>query len=177
MRLLQKAIQFATFKHEEVKQVRKYTNVPYIVHPIEVLNIVKQSPTHTEEMLIAAVLHDTVEDTNTTLDEIKDNFGLTVMTYVKGLTDISQPTDGKRPARKKIDRDHSESQSAEVQTIKLADLISNAKDIMVHDANGFGKIYIQEKKELYKVLTKGCPILRQQALEILKQYINVDGLK
>lgn len=170
------AIDFANKKHREVNQVRKYTGQPYIVHPIEVMNIVKKSPIHTPEMLIAAVLHDTVEDTKTTLEEIESIFGHTVMTYVKGLTDVSKPTDGKRSVRKAMDRDHSASQSMEVQTVKIADLISNAQDIMTHDPEGFGKVYIQEKKELMKVLTKACPVLRKMALEILAKYTNVSSL-
>ena len=64
---LKKAIEFATKAHEG--QVRKYTGEPYIVHPLEVAEIVK-TVEHTEEMLMAAVLHDTVEDTDTTIEDI-----------------------------------------------------------------------------------------------------------
>ena len=72
MKQLDKAIQFATKAHEG--QTRKYTGEPYIVHPLSVMEIVK-TVDHTEEMLMAAVLHDTVEDTDVTLQDIDREFG------------------------------------------------------------------------------------------------------
>jgi len=60
-----KAKAFATKCHEDIKQVRKYTGEPYINHPAAVVEIVRSVP-HTEAMLCAAWLHDTVEDTNAT---------------------------------------------------------------------------------------------------------------
>lgn len=53
-----------------------------------------------------------------------------------------------------MDRDHSASASADAQTVKLADLISNTKSIVKHDPN-FAKVYIREKEALLKVLTRG----------------------
>lgn len=81
-------------------QFRKYTNEPYHVHPFEVFAIVKKV-TDNEDMLITALLHDTVEDTNTTLDEIEHLFGKNVATLVENLTDISKKSDGNRKTRKK----------------------------------------------------------------------------
>ena len=69
---LEKAIQFATKAHEG--QVRKYTGEPYIVHPLAVMETVA-TVEHTDEMLMAAVLHDTVEDCDVTLDDIVTEFG------------------------------------------------------------------------------------------------------
>jgi (p)ppGpp synthase/HD superfamily hydrolase len=105
-------------------------------------------------MLVAAVLHDVVEDTPVELTEIKEEFGPVVATYVDGLTDVSRPEDGNRAERKALDRDHTAEQSAEVQTIKLADLIHNTASIEQHDPS-FYKVYKREKIELLKVLTKG----------------------
>jgi (p)ppGpp synthase/HD superfamily hydrolase len=149
--LLAKAIQFAVTAHGEQK--RKYTNEPYVTHPLAVMRIVQGVP-HTTEMLVAAVLHDVVEDTHVELVEIKEEFGPVVATYVDGLTDISRPEDGNRATRKTIDRNHTAEQPAEVQTIKLADLIHNTASIEEHDPN-FYKVYKQEKIKLLKILTKG----------------------
>lgn len=66
------AIEFATKKHSG--QFRKATAIPYILHPLEVLQIL-YSMRADINLLIAGVLHDTVEDTDTTLDEIKELFG------------------------------------------------------------------------------------------------------
>src|ERR1700749_4267236 len=113
---------FATRAHARVGQVRKYSGAPYIEHPAAVADIVRSVP-HTEAMLAAAWLHDTVEDTGTTLDEIRAGFGDEVAELVEMLTDVSRPDDGNRAARKKVDRRHSARASAAAKTIKLADLI------------------------------------------------------
>ena len=69
---LNTAIEFATQKHSG--QFRKATAIPYIVHPLEVLQILYSMRADTN-LMIAGVLHDTVEDTDTTLDEIREIFG------------------------------------------------------------------------------------------------------
>ena len=69
---LNTAIEFATQKHSG--QFRKATAIPYIVHPLEVLQILYSMRADTN-LMIAGLLHDTVEDTDTTLDEIREIFG------------------------------------------------------------------------------------------------------
>ena len=69
---LKEAIIFATEKH--FGDYRKFTKVPYITHPMEALAITAEM-TEDEDTLIAAVLHDTVEDTDATIEEIRDRFG------------------------------------------------------------------------------------------------------
>jgi (p)ppGpp synthase/HD superfamily hydrolase len=165
-RPLDRAIAYATLAHKGQK--RKYTGAPYIGHPIEVMGIVKTVP-HTTEMLMAAVLHDTVEDTEATLDDIEVQFGKVVKSLVSDLTDISDPEDGNRAFRKAKDREHSINASAQAQTIKYADLISNSESIMKHDP-GFAKVYMQEKKLLLDGMTKGNATLRNHAMKIVDQY-------
>ena len=86
--VVKKALAFAKEAHESVGQVRKYTGEPYIVHPMEVADIVK-SVGGSEAMQAAALLHDTVEDTDATLDELKDDFGNDVADLVDGVSKIS----------------------------------------------------------------------------------------
>lgn len=93
---------FATRHHAAVKQVRKYTGLPYIVHPAAVVEIVR-SVHHTPEMLAAAWLHDTVEDTKVTAEEVLQIFGPAVADLGEMLTDISRPADGNRKVRKQLD--------------------------------------------------------------------------
>ena len=76
---LDDAICFATDHH--AGQTRKGTNIPYILHPLEVLQILYSMRADTE-LLIAGVLHDTVEDTDATLDEIRERFGSDVADLV-----------------------------------------------------------------------------------------------
>jgi (p)ppGpp synthase/HD superfamily hydrolase len=157
--MLNEVLKFATKAHGDQK--RKYTNDPYINHPIAVAEIVETVP-HTQEMIAAALLHDVVEDTDVTLDQIKDKFGSKVSDLVGWLTDISRPEDGNRRTRKALDREHSANAPAEAQTIKLADLIHNTISIAEHDPN-FWKVYKEEKIELLKVLTKGDKSLMYRA--------------
>ena len=153
MTIVEKARVFATAAHAAVAQLRKYTNEPYIVHPAEVVSIVRSVP-HTEAMLAAAWLHDTVEDTGVTLETIRAEFGDDVATLVGWLTDVSRPEQGNRATRKAIDRAHSAMAPAEAQTVKLADLISNTRSITAHDEK-FAKTYLEEKRLLLEVMNKG----------------------
>ena len=157
--MLDEVLKFATKAHGNQK--RKYTGEPYIVHPIAVSEIVQTVP-HTDEMVAAALLHDVVEDTPVTIQEIETKFGSKVADLVGWLTDISRPEDGNRKTRKALDRDHSASAPAEAQTIKLADLIDNTKSIERYDP-GFYQVYRQEKIALLDVLTKGDIALRKIA--------------
>ena len=157
--MLDDVLKFATAAHGD--QRRKYTNDPYINHPIAVAEIVETVP-HTPEMIAAALLHDVVEDTDVTIEQVEAKFGYKVAELVGWLTDISRPEDGNRKTRKALDRDHSANAPAEAQTIKLADLIHNTISIAEHDPN-FWKVYREEKIELLKVLTKGDKTLMYRA--------------
>src|SRR5580704_307796 len=72
--LEEQARKFATAAHARVDQKRKYTNAPYITHPAAVVEIMRSVP-HTEEMLAAAWLHDTVEDCGVGIAAIFRYFG------------------------------------------------------------------------------------------------------
>lgn len=161
MTIVEKAKKFATAAHASINQVRKYTNDPYIVHPAEVARIVLSVP-HSEAMLAAAWLHDVVEDTPVTIEEIRAEFGEEVAELVAWLTDVSTPADGNRAARKAKDREHTAAAPAEAQTVKLADLLSNSRSILEHDLN-FGAVYLKEKALLLEVLTKGDATLLARA--------------
>ena len=144
MDIIAKAEKFAQEAHKDHK--RKYTGDPYYVHLDEVRNIVKQAG-GTVEQQAAALLHDTVEDTNTTPMDITREFGPKIAKLVVELTDVSKPEDGNRKTRKAIDRDKLAGVSAEAQTVKYADLISNGKDIAQNDPK-FAKVYHAEKADL-----------------------------
>jgi (p)ppGpp synthase/HD superfamily hydrolase len=161
--IVERARMFATAAHAAVGQLRKYTFEPYIVHPAEVAGIVAEAG-GTPEMIAAAWLHDTVEDTGVTSELIRAEFGDEVATLVGWLTDVSRPDHGNRAARKAVDRAHTAAAPAEAQTIKLADLICNTKSIVAHDPK-FAVTYLAEKRELLEVMTKGDPRLRERAIK------------
>ena len=163
MDVIQKAEQFAQEAHKNHQ--RKYTGDPYYVHLDEVRNIVKQAG-GTIEQQAAALLHDTVEDTSVTPVDVTREFGPKIAKLVVELTDVSKPEDGNRKTRKAIDRDKLAGVSAEAQTVKYADLISNGRDIGKNDPK-FAKVYHAEKADLLRVMTKGNQNLRKQAIALL----------
>jgi (p)ppGpp synthase/HD superfamily hydrolase len=162
MDVVRKAQVYAMAAHAAVGQKRKYTGEPYIVHPAEVARIVAGVPGSTPDMVAAAWLHDVVEDTGCTFTDIHMAFGIDIATLVGWLTDVSKPEDGNRAHRKAQDRAHSAEAPAEAQTIKLADLISNSRSIVQHDP-AFAKTYLEEKRLLLEVMTKGDPTLMAEA--------------
>jgi len=158
--MLERAIEFATQAHKG--QYRKYTGDPYITHPLAVMEIVRGVPGHTEEMLVAAVLHDVVEDTDVSLMEIEEEFGNVVSDLVLHLTDISTPEDGNRLKRKRKDAEWYAQGSAEAQTIKVADFIDNTRDIAEH-APKFWEVYKMEKLYALDLLQEADVDLWHQA--------------
>ena len=156
---------FAVAAHSAIDHKRKYTLEPYWMHPVEVATIVASVP-HTSEMLMAAYLHDVVEDTEVEIEDINREFGYEVSKLVGWLTDVSKPSDGNRAVRKGIDRDHTAKAPPEAQTIKIADLISNSKSIAEHDPV-FAKVYFKEKAALLKVMPLADPSLMKIAMSQL----------
>ena len=88
MNLLEQAIMYATQQHEG--DVRKLENIPYILHPLEVAQIIS-TMTEDQEVIAAGVLHDVVEDTDGTIDEIRTQFGDRVATIVLSETENKYP--------------------------------------------------------------------------------------
>ena len=163
MDIIAKAEQFAQEAHKDHK--RKYTGEPYYVHLDEVRNIVKQAGGSVNQQC-AALLHDTVEDTSVTPADVTREFGPQIAKLVVELTDVSKPEDGNRKVRKGIDRDKLAGVSAEAQTVKYADLISNGRDIGKNDPK-FAKVYHAEKADLLRVMKNGKASLRKEAINML----------
>jgi (p)ppGpp synthase/HD superfamily hydrolase len=166
--MIAKARDFATKAHGDIGQVRKYTGDPYIIHPASVAKRVSKV-SNDENLVVAAWLHDTVEDTEATLEDIQNEFGKDIHDLVESLTDISTPKDGNRAKRKEIDRQHTALGSPGAHTVKLADLIDNADSIMEYD-QGFAKVFIKEKKLLLEVLSDGDQTLFDEAKAIIQNY-------
>lgn len=129
--LEQRAMEFAAHYHGIIDHRRKYTGEPYIEHPKAVVKLVKDAP-HTPAMLAAAWLHDVVEDTPATIDEVRQTFGAEIAGLVRMLTNVSRPEDGNRATRKSIDRAHIAMASREAKTIAtLTDALTK-----LHAASG-----------------------------------------
>ena len=163
---VKRAVNFATKAHGT--QVRKYSNEPYINHPVEVATLLHKYGAP-EPVVIAALLHDVVEDTAVTPLEIQLAFGNEVADLVAEVTDVSRPEHGSRAVRKSLDRNHLAKSSFSGASIKLADLISNSKTITECDPK-FARTYMAEKRELLEVLRHGNKVLLMQATDILLAY-------
>lgn len=160
------AVTFAEQAHRG--QVRKYTNEPYIVHPLEVASILA-SVLCDDDVVIAGLLHDTVEDCGVELEHIEKAFGSLVSKYVSDVTDVSRPQDGNRDERKALDRAHIAVGLKGSKSIKLADLISNTRSITQHDRK-FAKVYMEEKRLLLPVLVGGNKQLHRMASILVEDW-------
>ena len=161
-----KAAEFARRAHESIDQRRKYTNEPYIVHPQAVAATVA-SVTNDPATIAAAWLHDVVEDTPITLEQLTEEFGPDIAGLVSDLTNASMKEDGNRKQRKAIDRQHTAQADPRAKTVKLADLIDNLSDISTADA-GFARLYLGEKQLQLQVLTEGNSELFQRVKTIIE---------
>ncbi len=164
--LVQSAFDFANTAHEG--QRRKYTDEPYIVHPLAVASLVTFAGGNNHDVA-AALLHDVVEDTDVTNAEIADRFGLQVAGLVAEVTDVSKPEDGNRTVRKAIDRDHLSLASPSGKTIKLADVIDNTRSIAEGDPK-FAKVYMSECADLLPYLNGGSRMLWDLASRQLERF-------
>jgi len=165
--LAEKARVFAQAAHAAVGQTRKYTGEPYINHCKRACDILiaHQTTPPSVEQLAATWLHDTVEDTQVTLELIEQVFGTQVAEWVSWLTDVSKPEDGVRRVRKALDRDHTAAAPLLAKNCKLADLIDNARDITTHDP-GFARVWLKEKAALLEVLSDADPTLYALAQQV-----------
>ena len=163
-RILQ-AVNFAIESHKG--QERKFEGGPYVKHCVRVAQKVALAPGSTQDMIIAALLHDVIEDCPH-VDEfqIDEKFGATVYNYVKDLT--HPPLEyGNRKARKQKEKEQLWAAPAEVHTIKCADIIDNIPSIVDNDKD-FAPRFIQEKFELVPGFSETAdPYLYEEAMQLI----------
>jgi guanosine-3',5'-bis(diphosphate) 3'-pyrophosphohydrolase len=120
------AISFAADKHRKQRRKDRESS-PYINHPIEVAKILaSEGGVDDEVLLIAAILHDTVEDTKTSFSELEYFFKNEITDVVREVTDDKNI---KKPLRKRLQVEHARHASARAKQIKIADKVSNIRDI------------------------------------------------
>jgi (p)ppGpp synthase/HD superfamily hydrolase len=161
MNIIEKADAFAERHFVAIDQRRKYTGEPYMVHPRAVAEIVK-SVTDDEVTIVVALLHDTVEDTPVTFEEVRAEFGDEVADELFWVTKVGTKAHGNRKVRKAMDKEHYAKGTVRSQTVKLADVIDNSSTVAEMDPE-FARVYLKELQELINVLDKGSSILRKKA--------------
>lgn len=130
------AISFAAQKHKSQKR-KGADEEPYINHVLEVANLIANvGKVEDYDVLIAAVLHDTVEDTETSGEEITNFFGAAVCGYVLEVTDDKSLP---KARRKELQVEHAPHLSTGAKLIKLGDKISNIRDVTENPPDGWSK--------------------------------------
>lgn len=141
MKMLEEAIKYAVEHHNGSN--RKGKDVPYILHPLEALNILYRMDA-SEEVLCAGVLHDTVEDTDATIADITVKFGTHVAELVAG---HSENKDLEWEERKRIALADVAKADKDEQMVVLADKLANIRDIAMD--------YAKEGNSLWKRFNRG----------------------
>lgn len=173
---LLKAVAFAADKHKF--QTRKGSDrTPYINHPINVaLTLCEVGHESDTELLVAAVLHDTVEDTDTTPEEIEREFGKIVMNIVMEVTDDRNLA---KDERKRLQIVTASLKSRAARKLKLADKICNVHDILYHSPQGWSNErrleYLDWAEKVLEGLTGVNHLLEKKLRELIAEGRQVIG--
>jgi len=127
--LVLRALEFAARKHRD--QRRKDAEAsPYINHPIALANVLCNEGDVADPITIAAaILHDTLEDTDTTCEELEQAFGPRIAQIVAEVTDDKRLP---KEVRKRLQVEHAAGLSTEAKLVKLVDKICNVRDVANH---------------------------------------------
>lgn len=124
--LILHALEFAAHKHRDQRRKDVHAS-PYINHPIALANVlVNETDIHDPEVICAALLHDTIEDTKTTPAELLEEFGERIRDIVLEVTDDKKLI---KADRKRLQVEHAAHASRQAKLVKLADKICNLRDI------------------------------------------------
>ena len=158
VRKLDQVIKFASDAHEGQK--RKYTGEDYMFHPIAVSSLVRETFPYRFELAFAAILHDVLEDTKVTHEEMRTFLfkilsveeAKTVFGLVVELTDVFTKEafpEFNRKKRKELEAERLSFASLDARFIKTQDMKDNLKSIVEHDPK-FAKVFLAEKDHLMK---------------------------
>ncbi len=163
--LLIRAIEFAARKHS--KQRRKdHDASPYINHPIALMSVLcVEAGINDARILAAAALHDTIEDTETTLPELEAEFGGQIARIVAEMTDDK---DLPKAERKRLQIEQASHKTAEAAFVKLADKICNLRDIASKPPANWDLARRQEYFEWAKAVVDGLPQVDAKLIEIFE---------
>lgn len=158
-----KALEFAAVKHRN--QVRKGTSIPYIVHPVHVAAILAKFH-YDDELIMAGYLHDTVEDTETTIDEIEEAFGSRVARLVAFNTETKSHTweDRKRHTIESLQ----DNENPDGAIVMLADKLANIESM----TDGYAK----EGETMWTIFKRGKVDQRWYYLSIVEALRHFTGV-
>jgi len=165
--LLLRAATFAAEKHKAQKR-KNTAQTPYINHPLEAASLLATEAGVTDVVVLAsAILHDTIEDTRTTREELEQHFGPEVASVVAEVTDDKSLP---KEERKRRQIEHAPSLSRRAKLVKLADKICNVRDVANDPPAGWPLERRQEYFDWAKAVVDGLrgvsPVLEAKFDEV-----------
>ena len=168
-KIIIEAVYFAAMKHKNQRRKDKDVS-PYINHPISVARIIsKIGGVEDPEVLAAAILHDTIEDTETTPEELETKFGANIRSYVE---EVSDDKSLPKEERKLKQIEHAKTISKGAALIKLGDKISNVTDVIKNPP----KDWSEDRRDQYlnwaEKVINNCPKVNAKLENYFKELIN-----
>jgi len=162
--MILKALRFSAEKHTNQRR-KDAKSSPYINHPIQVAETLwSTGGVRDVNLLTAAILHDTIEDTDTTPEEIESKFGEEVLSLVLEVTDDKSLP---KQTRKQLQIEHASHKSEKAKMLKIADKLNNIQDIVKSPPSN----WTLERKQEYLLWTeKVMAGLRGVSPELESQY-------
>jgi len=168
-----KTTNFAAIKHKDQRR-KDPENTPYINHPIGVANYLVEAGVDDTDVIQAALLHDTVEDTDTSIQEISDVFGKKVAGIVAEVTDEKGLV---KEERKRLQIIHARNASKQAKLVKLADKLYNITDL----ERALPEKWTEERRKQYFIwaakVVKGCRGLNTKLEEQIDQVLIRNGVE
>jgi guanosine-3',5'-bis(diphosphate) 3'-pyrophosphohydrolase len=169
--LVLKAIEFAARKHRDQRRKDRRAS-PYINHPIELANVLWFEGGVTDPaVLAAALLHDTLEDTETSWQELRGEFGDAVAHIVLEVTDVKWL---KKNVRKRLQVSRAKHASVRARLVKLADKIVNLRDVASHPPAGWT---LERRREYFEWAKEVIDRLRGTHPELERRFDEAYALK
>ena len=167
--MILKALNFAREKHEGQFRKDEFQR-PYIVHPVGVYGLLFNAGIENEDVLCAALLHDTIEDTNTTFDELAIEFNIEVAGLVGEVTNNPAISKAKQKLMQLEDAPY---MTNGARLVRFADKINNLNDIAEFPPVGWDKAkkdrYVEFCKELIPLLNIDNEYLNKKFKEAIKK--------
>jgi (p)ppGpp synthase/HD superfamily hydrolase len=165
------AAHFASERHASQRR-KGASGEPYVNHLLEVAQLVSSALTEPDPHLVmAALLHDTIEDTGLTRDEIEHRFGADVADLVVEMTDDKSLP---KAERKRLQIEHAHKKSVRAQVIKLADKISNLRSLLISPPADWDEErknqYFRWSRQVVDALSAPNPVLKEEFDRTFKRF-------
>lgn len=164
-RLLE-AASFAAFKHRDQRR-KDVDATPYINHPLDVARILTDAGVDDTDVLMAAILHDTIEDTETIAEELTEHFGERVCGLVLELTDDKKLD---KLERKRLQVLKAPSKSDGAKMVKMADKIANLRDMKTPPV-GWDEARVGAYIQFAEMVAGGCGGVNELLDEMCKDAV------